>query len=65
MEKRSWILILLAFFAGIFQIVISSGNQILSHTIMIGVLLVVGLTGITATEYSTLMVRIQRYFARA
>lgn len=65
MEKRSWILILLAFFAGIFQIVISSGNQILNHTIMIGVLLVVGLTGITATEYSTLILRIQRYFARA
>ena len=61
MEKRSWLLISVACITGISQIFISHENSIFSYGVMIFALLVVGLIGITTTEYSSLMVRIQKY----
>lgn len=64
-EKRSWILISIAVLTGLFQLFIIPDHNIMRYTVMTGALLFVGLIGITSTEYSNLVKRLQRYASNA
>jgi len=65
MEKRSWLLISIASLAGLFQLFIIPEYYIVRYTVIIGALLFVGFVGISSTEYSNLMKRLQRHTSSA
>jgi len=61
LEIRSWIIIAIAIAAGLLQLLIFSGSNIMTYLTMIGMISCICIIGISTSEYKHFMVKLRNY----